>query len=153
MKLPVLIALGVNIAGVNPDSAYLMSQAACLECQIPPGFELPVLIALACDILNTTAAPCVTPTTPVITGGNVLTNFISVTWTETSDPKQDFLFYWGTSSTGPFPNTKVFAANLRSATFDGGQFFSSDVYGYLVARNSVTCVSANSNIFDFPIAG
>jgi hypothetical protein len=51
MKLPVLIALGVQIAGVNPDPAYLVSQAACLECSIPPSMELPALIALACNIL------------------------------------------------------------------------------------------------------
>ena len=34
------------------DSASLIASAACYECQIPPGMQMPVLIWLMCQIAN-----------------------------------------------------------------------------------------------------
>jgi len=34
------------------DPQTLVTQAACLECAIPPGMQLPVLISLFCQILT-----------------------------------------------------------------------------------------------------
>lgn len=50
MRLPVLIYIFSQIAGMSPDPSTLVKNAACLNC-IPPGVQMSVLMNLAAQII------------------------------------------------------------------------------------------------------
>ena len=52
MQMPVLISIFAQLANLMPDPKALIDGATCIACNIPPGYQLPVLISLASQILS-----------------------------------------------------------------------------------------------------
>lgn len=149
MQVPVLISLFAQLAGVNQDPNFLMQQAKRYADCIPAGLQLPVLLFLACEIA-TGSGQCTQPAAPVLVSATRDTpSSAALAWTETVNPALDFLVEWGDGVN--FPNSQSFLAGARSGEITGLDAINA-VTVKLIARNSLTCVSPDSNpIKMFPI--
>ena len=58
LKVPALIVLLADLAGVSPDPHDLIENSVCINSCIPPGLQMSVLINLFAQIADITA-PCV----------------------------------------------------------------------------------------------
>jgi hypothetical protein len=132
------------VGGVQASPQTLLDRAACFSC-LSPGILRVLKLQLWCEILGG-GTGCVVPATPVFAFQSLGFSSANVTWTQAIDPSFDFLVQWGQVQGGPYPNTVSFGASQRSgnvALFGGGGPF--NFWGVIQARNSISCVSANSN--------
>lgn len=105
-----------------------------------------VLLAILC----VGGGGCVIPTAPVLAWkSNNLFASTTFTWTEAADPSLDFFLQVGTTLGGPYPNQFSFASSLRTGTAQPVYGFPLTRYAVIQARNSITCVSSNSNEINF----
>ena len=128
----------------NPKSLAKDSACWCLKGTAQRGAKLYLLNKWA----NASPAPaCIPPAAPVLS----MTAFVIVgagylnpAWTEAADPVLDFLFAYGTTLGGPYPNTVSFGASARNGIVPG-VVAGTPYYGVIYARTSVSCVSLASN--------
>jgi hypothetical protein len=134
------------IGGVQDSPQILLDRASCFSC-LSPGLLRVLKLQLWCEILGG-GSGCVAPAVPVLAFGSYGLGTVSFTWTEAADPSLDFLFQWGTTLGGPYPNQQSFLASSRSGDIVSvGVIFTR--YAVIQARNSLACVSVNSNEINF----
>lgn len=136
------------VGGVQASPQTLLDRAACFSC-LSPGILRVLKLQLWCDILGGSSG-CIAPAAPVLSFVSYGFSSVNVAWTEAVDPALDFLFQWGTTLGGPYPNPTSFGASLRSGNviyFGVGPPGSR--YGVIQARASISCVSSNSNEINF----
>ena len=132
------------------DPQALINSAVCFDKCIPPGAQREVALYLLCQWANAASAPTPVPPPPpapelsltaFMLGSDA---YLSPVWTESSDPALDFLFCYGTTSGGPYPDCVSFVASDRNGVVPG-VVAGTTYYGVIQARDSVSVVSASSN--------
>jgi hypothetical protein len=128
----------------------LLEDAKCIDCNIPQGMQIPVLIGLIDNAINENVITvisdnCVIPPAPVLNTITVFGGAIVLHWTQANDPPSGFIIYYGQTQGGPYTNFLI--VNDGSARNNGsGPYGAGTWYFVITAKGSQdNCESEYSN--------